>query len=928
MSRRVLDCLAKHGNGDPRDHTDPSNGQLTPKSEACIQFEGLVQPLDNVLDGLPTWSVVDDKLRHESSTDSQRAQVRSEVRLVLGQMASAIVTWTPTYLWLKFRKTTLLESLKHYWKYDPATLLQGVDSLLGYLGASDDWNQTNDPDQPSGETISLRKKSGVSLVVIAKKVPNHLVPWLAELSEATRRHLSSNSLLPPNRMHLYEFLSCVATAVDDPVARANFISNVLADAMSVLESAEVQQAISSPEMFLSSLGISQAATNPDSVTNLENVARVDRAFCALFSAMNQLLSVGKRCHEAARKRPNGGIPLQDNPNFNSANMQNFPDEGPVSIQDLVVNDPFVPLWPRILPILIRVVDVTLSLWHPRHQATLLRNNIQRYMYAISDDEAFLSKVHDSHSGGVFGEGGTAGSVVAGTDRRDQNLVPKWSGWFNELRNSCFQMLGMFSGQRAMFAPEVAPMFPSFVSVVANSEHLQAMENRHLVQYMKQFLEILMVTCPSTLYTSHLSPILGPVLEHVQYRLEKSWDPIVNPVSQVSNKPLFTSDCDAAATLASSGGDAWYSSYYARGGLFVGDLDTVTAEAAVDKARVELSRCYSDMLQTAFALKGDWALVLATQSKEDQAVKKNDLSKLLSGPKSRINHGGAVNADGTPRRESQIAVDARKNLRITRICHFMLLEDERVAGHLTLSVIQCLSFPDGYTVRRCTKLCHRILETVAWSARYTDMLVNKMFPTAVRNIVTEPKWMVGIEWDQINLIRDIYCRLVLGQVLQPGGQGPGVQQLQDPRMPNHYEQAKSAETPLQGGGVLISPSYVPRQILARLPGVGEAVVATFEDDMRRKRSAKDQKDFLRDLLRTAAENSLHMDNGNSRGEAGVFDRAVAEESLLNQKKIGKAVALSDIPEKLVTHSMVMKRAHKEVTDKEKQNRPEGLAAFQL
>ena len=79
MSRRVLDCLAKHGNGDPRDHTDPSNGQLTPKSEACIQFEGLVQPLDNVLDGLPTWSVVDDKLRHESSTDSQRAQVRHQL---------------------------------------------------------------------------------------------------------------------------------------------------------------------------------------------------------------------------------------------------------------------------------------------------------------------------------------------------------------------------------------------------------------------------------------------------------------------------------------------------------------------------------------------------------------------------------------------------------------------------------------------------------------------------------------------------------------------------------------------------------------------------------------------------------------------------------------------------------------------------------
>ena len=115
----------------------------------------------------------------------------------------------------------------------------------------------------------------------------------------------------------------------------------------------------------------------------------------------------------------------------------------------------------------------------------------------------------------------------------------------------------------------------------------------------------MLTCPSTLYSSHLAPILGPVLEHIQYRLEKSWDPIVNPASQISTKPLFTSDCNSAASLAASGGDTWYSSYYARGGLFVGDLDTVTAEAAVDKARVEFTRCYIDMLQTAFALKGDW-----------------------------------------------------------------------------------------------------------------------------------------------------------------------------------------------------------------------------------------------------------------------------------------------------------------------------------
>lgn len=128
-------------------------------------------------------------------------------------------------------------------------------------------------------------------------------------------------------------------------------------------------------------------------------------------------------------------------------MQNFPDEGPVSISDLAMNDPFVPLWPKLLPTLLQVLDVVLRVWHPEFQATLLRNSIQRYALAISDDEAYLATKQEAGVGGVFGKGGTAGSIVAGTDRRDLNLVPRWSGWFNELRNNCFQLLGLLCAQR-------------------------------------------------------------------------------------------------------------------------------------------------------------------------------------------------------------------------------------------------------------------------------------------------------------------------------------------------------------------------------------------------------------------------------------------------------------------------------------------------
>lgn len=297
-------------------------------------------------------------------------------------------------------------------------------------------------------------------------------------------------------------------------------------------------------------------------------------------------------------------------------------------------------------------------------------------------------------------------------------------------------------------------------------------------------------------------------------------------------------------------------------------------------------------------------MLATQAKEEQALKRKDSSRLVSGPKSRINDKkGNVNADGTPKLQNQAAIDARKKLRINKLCHFIFLEDEAIAGFTTLLVTQCLEYPDAYTVRRCARICHRIIETVAWSVRYAEILSSRMFVIATKNLVTEPKWMVGIEWDMINLIRDIFCRLVLGQTLLPGGQGPGMQQIPDPNNPGAFEQAKTVETPLLGGGILVVPTNVPKTVLASLPGISAAVVEELCEKMKNKRAAKDQKDFLRDLLRVAADNSKHMNF--TADENGLFGRAKAAESLLNQKA-KSVVAVPDIPEKLVTHSMIKKK----------------------
>lgn len=923
LSTRIQALITSHGNGDPRDHLNSTNQQLTMQSDAVRYMESVAQPMECILSGLPSWALT----KPDGETPGTRSQVRTQTVTALSQMAQVIVGWNPSYLWLKMRRAQLLEGLRDFWQHDPTTLLQGIDSLLGYIRVPDEWGgNTLEPDgtqRVSSETVGLRKKSSSALVSVAKRNPQHLVPWLSQLSEAARQVLSSMDLLPSSRMHLYEFLSCVATAVDDPNQRSTFIENVLSDAINTLQSPEMQEAISSVEGFLAATGVTMAGQNPSSVTDPANVKVVSDRFSRLFSAFNQLLSVGRRCHEAVKKRPSGGIPLHLVPPGQLSvtdENQNFPDEGPVSIRDLTVDDPFVPLWPRILPNLIKMTDIMMKLWHPEYQARLLQDRIQRYVLAISDDEAYLSRKNDGKTGGVFGEGGSAGSIISGTDRRDLNLAPRWSAWFNELRNTLYQMLGLLAAQRVLFAPEVATMIPQLVAVVVNPENLRSMEHRHFNQYLKQFIEILLLACPKTLYMTHLAPIIGPVFEHLQFRLDKTWQPIKQPIGNASStlRALFTSDCEGAATQARQGGDVWILAYYARSCLFVGDLDAVTAEAAVEKQRVEMTRTFGDVLQAALALKGEWALVLANIAREEMNGKKsNDYSTSSRNPNKNPNKGppnriteGKVNADGTPRSQNQEALDARRLARISAMCHFLFLEHEQIAGYMTLTVIQCLGYPDAYTCRRMTRICHRILESTAWHPRYTEILGQRMMAAAVQNIVMEPKWMVGIEWDMINVIRDIYGRLTLGQVIQPGGQGAGQQQVIVSQNPLTYEQAKTADRPLQGGGILTTPSDLPRQVLLSLAGVDASMIRQLDEDMKRKRSAKDQKDFIRDVLRAAADawSEAHPS----------LDRAAGAESLLHK---GKA-DVQDIPEKLVTQSMMNKKNTKS------EDGPPGLGAFEL
>ena len=155
---------------------------------------------------------------------------------------------------------------------------------------------------------------------------------------------------------------------------------------------------------------------------------------------------------------------------------------------------------------------------------------------------------------------------------------------------------------------------------------------------------------------------------------------------------------------------------------------------------------------------------------------------------------------------------------------------------------------------------------------------------------------------INIIRDIYGRLVLGQYFLSGGQGPGLQMSRDPLISSRFEQTKAVDQPLQGGGILPNPSDFPRRVLTEI-GMSSDEIIALESKLLTKCSAKDQKEALREVLRIVADNT--------KGQNGVLERAGNDESLLHGK--ARKAEVTPLPEKLVTYSMMKKKETLQPTD---------------
>ncbi|CAM9612433.1 unnamed protein product [Chrysoparadoxa australica] len=503
----------------------------------------------------------------------------------------------------------------------------------------------------------------------------------------------------------------------------------------------------------------------------------------------------------------------------------------LTMKDLASNHPFVSAWPTILPNLVAMIKCIHLIWEPTVRNSLLQHPQARYALGMPPEEV-LSKAK-------VGAALTAPSTEAERQQKvlnENNLIFCWGSWLGELRQHAYSLMGLACFQHALYLLTDA----SSIQQVLQSSLLAALdyvEHRHIPPLIRSVVLPYLSHCPPALFRSHFTPLAAPFFIHMLHRLSMTWKPPLP--SEVADQDLLKIYVEGGALLCAD------------------PIPGETREVLEDKIKRETTRAHIDLVQVLLGLKGELAVM------EDGGGKK-------------LSAADAMGA-GVPAKE-RLRADASARQK------FMVLEMDEVSYPLLMVTVGAFCWPDAYTCRRAIKIATTIVDFVWKVPKFSSAIGSDLFGAAVLGLVTEPKWMVGLEYEVLALVREIYLRLVIGM---------------DPSINSSPKGGPPAPTPV---------TDLPRQVLLSLPGVHPENVAALEVVLQKtgQGSAKSHKDALADLLRTAAEYA------DLTSQAGGEGKARVEESLLQKKK---SLAIMDLPTKLSARSTKLKQRNEadEVSD---------------
>ena len=567
-----------------------------------------------------------------------------------------------------------------------------------------------------------------------------------------------------------------------------------------------------------------------------------------------------------------------------------------NIEQLTSICPFTPVWHEVLPGAVRVVKALHAMWAPGF-APSAGLSAEQAMALFNPNAVEICRLIRGNKASATAGNGDASMVESPLQLVRRELC--------ELRNSVYQLLGQACAHKAIYAcPDLCT---ELLLDLGNSLH-SGLENTHLSMMVSRIVEPLILNAPPCTYYPHVAGFLTAFLQHSTQRLAMAYDrSLVLP--EASAHPVSPNQEYSNYRLCClSVGE----------GQGLGALSSEEVELARDRVIAELTKSISDAV-AAFGLVKSFLADAVSTSASASASASGAGSGAGAGAASGPSHGhgqahahghgvnllglGSNSFDGY---DASVR-DRQRTLRRAALRALVMGPDfgvgtpgNPVTKPFIEAVVSFLYLPDPQAVKNGVLLGRSLAEQcvggggtsggLGGDARLSVAVGQGLFTAALSVLLRAEPHSVGIEWDLVDLLHDIYCSLVLGMPIVAGGGGgaTGV----GGGLPD------AAATAPWGGATGHVTSTLPRDVLMSIPGCTPDELATLEQQLsipgqhkkRRKDLLKEyvttlidrnkgvQSDVLSKVsdLRTrfvkSSTNGNGSGNGNGRNTAGKDDRS--------------------------------------------------------
>mmetsp|Transcript_20758 Transcript_20758/g.26993 ORF Transcript_20758/g.26993 Transcript_20758/m.26993 type:complete len:1442 (+) Transcript_20758:118-4443(+) len=867
-----------------------ARGRTTQRSSSVLELEGFGTILENVLGSI---SVT--KLQSDVASSSYAIDI---LRL--------LATWRSKDPLLRATQFNLLTSLRNVMIVAANASIEGDELLLLVLDlcfcgleSGESWEVEPVPKETvAGDAVTmLRRRAGACLIAIGKAMPQVLVRHLEKLASRVSEMITRGGLREMQRMHCLEMLVAISNAVEDPNERIALVAQIAGDSVREWTSEEYTTMVSSPMALLTNcLGIDVAPYTINADQSI--VSSIIHRVHGISNSLNTLQSISRRVLPSSSLQKSSSspslsslnntnhqsqyLPLSSSPpslskmHGSSSNLSSHTQDHVHSLQGIggtkkVTISPFAPLWPTVLPNVIALIRSLHGIWSPSCTQHLLNSQTQSpqassqsppsiglgYILSMSDQEITyktnLSGITQPKMPGVDGASGAVyeqgGETLLGSSLEEMR-----KRWLNELRTVAYVMLGTAASHGSLY--ELQGAADAVISAFLSD--IEYMEHRHLSLLLKHAIEPFVLNCPSHQLSIILPPLLAPLIQHCLKRLSTSWQYID------IDEAKFTS----ASTIGNNVIDKDTPAAFRRdGGLILeSDIEEATREMIVDKTRQELTRTYLGILMSWLALTGDLAKAFINY---DGAG---------TGGTAELEPAHSHGALGLNRSLVEVEDDAMKRLNANELSKFLFLGNKDVSFPLVATITAALVWPDGGCCRRTLALCHKFVDLVGNEPIYEIIIGKHLFHSTLYILSKSPLWLGGLEWDMLNLSRDIYCLLGIGisadKLIFAVASTRGIQNQQSKS--NHNDNMNSNNINIDNthnnnnNGDDVSSNYkglqdipskffnivqsYPREVLLESGGVSIEDMYELDTCLGQATDSKAQKDAMREILRLRHENS--------------------------------------------------------------------------